>query len=266
MPGVDFDGLLREAIGLDASSLGPSAIARAVAARQAAGRLDDVHGVWRRVRAAGFGEPEGEGHRQLRGSEVLTRQQPGFGRTDEQAAARRQQAQQYLHGARLRGRIEIDEHVAAEDEVVQRAPGEEIGREQVARPQLHVRPRLVGQLPLARSGRAEVAVAEGQVVAAEGIRAIGRALAQRDHARADVDAVDAEAVRRHTGVQQRDGHRVRFLAGGTRQAQQAQLAARRVGDQFRARHARERLESAGVAEEPGLRHHDGLDELLQFAR
>src|SRR4249919_2922139 len=52
MAGVDFDGLLREAIGLDASSLGPSAIARAVAARQAACRLDDVHGYWLRVRSS----------------------------------------------------------------------------------------------------------------------------------------------------------------------------------------------------------------------
>lgn len=52
MPGVDFEGLLREAIGLDASSLGPSAIARAVAARQAACRLDDVHAYWLRVRAS----------------------------------------------------------------------------------------------------------------------------------------------------------------------------------------------------------------------
>jgi chemotaxis protein methyltransferase WspC len=52
MPGVDFDGLLREAIGLDASSLGPSAVARAVALRQAACRLDDVHGYWLRVRSS----------------------------------------------------------------------------------------------------------------------------------------------------------------------------------------------------------------------
>jgi chemotaxis protein methyltransferase WspC len=52
MPGVDFDSLLREAIGLDASSLGPSAVARAVAARQAACRLDDVHGYWLRVRSS----------------------------------------------------------------------------------------------------------------------------------------------------------------------------------------------------------------------
>ena len=52
MPGVDFDALLREAIGLDATSLGPSAVARAVAARQAACRLDDVHGYWLRVRSS----------------------------------------------------------------------------------------------------------------------------------------------------------------------------------------------------------------------
>jgi chemotaxis protein methyltransferase WspC len=52
MPGVDFDALLREAIGLDAASLGPSAIARAVAQRQAACRLEDVHAYWLRVRSS----------------------------------------------------------------------------------------------------------------------------------------------------------------------------------------------------------------------
>jgi chemotaxis protein methyltransferase WspC len=52
MPGVDFDALLREAIGLDASSLGPSAIERAVRARQMACRLDDVHAYWLRVRSS----------------------------------------------------------------------------------------------------------------------------------------------------------------------------------------------------------------------
>ena len=52
MPGVDFEGLLREAIGLDASSLGPSAVSRAVALRQAACRLEDVHGYWLRVRSS----------------------------------------------------------------------------------------------------------------------------------------------------------------------------------------------------------------------
>jgi hypothetical protein len=141
-------------------------------------------------------QPEGEGHRQLRGDEMLARQQAGLGRTDEHAAAWREQAQQHLQGARLRRRVEIDQHVAAEDVVVQRAPGQEVGREQVALLQAHARARVFAELPAPGAGAAEVTVAEGQVAAAEGVDAVLRALAECQRARADVDAVDAETVRR----------------------------------------------------------------------
>lgn len=52
MPGVDFDGLLKEAMGLDTTSLGPSAIARAVQSRLAACNIADIHGYWLRVRSS----------------------------------------------------------------------------------------------------------------------------------------------------------------------------------------------------------------------
>ena len=52
MPGVDFNGLLKEAMGLDAASLGPSAIARAVQSRQTACQSSDVHAYWLRVRSS----------------------------------------------------------------------------------------------------------------------------------------------------------------------------------------------------------------------
>ena len=50
MPGVDFEGLLKEAMGLDAASLGPTAISRAVQQRMAECKLADVHAYWLRLR------------------------------------------------------------------------------------------------------------------------------------------------------------------------------------------------------------------------
>lgn len=52
MSGLAFDRLLKDAMGLDAASLGPTAIARAVQARMAACQIKDVHGYWLRVRGS----------------------------------------------------------------------------------------------------------------------------------------------------------------------------------------------------------------------
>ena len=49
MPGPDFEVLLKDAMGLDASSLGPSAVARAVQNRQQACNLGDLHAYYLRV-------------------------------------------------------------------------------------------------------------------------------------------------------------------------------------------------------------------------
>jgi chemotaxis protein methyltransferase WspC len=52
MTGANFNGLLKDAMGLDATSLGPTAIARAVQARMAACQLADAHAYWLRVRSS----------------------------------------------------------------------------------------------------------------------------------------------------------------------------------------------------------------------
>jgi len=52
MAGVDFNALLKEAMGLDAASLGPTAIARAVQTRMTACQLTEVHAYWLRVRSS----------------------------------------------------------------------------------------------------------------------------------------------------------------------------------------------------------------------
>lgn len=52
MTGVDFNALLKDAMGLDAASLGPSAITRAVQSRMAACQSSDVNAYWLRVRSS----------------------------------------------------------------------------------------------------------------------------------------------------------------------------------------------------------------------
>lgn len=52
MSGADFEGLLREAIGLDASSLGPTAVDRAVRRRQEVCRLPDRNAYWLHLRVS----------------------------------------------------------------------------------------------------------------------------------------------------------------------------------------------------------------------
>jgi chemotaxis protein methyltransferase WspC len=52
MASIDFELLLKEAMGLDAQSLGPTAVARAVQARQAVCKIDDAHGYWMRLRSS----------------------------------------------------------------------------------------------------------------------------------------------------------------------------------------------------------------------
>lgn len=52
MPGPDFEGLLRDSMGLDAASLGPSAVTRAVQRRQAACMLADRQSYWLHLRAS----------------------------------------------------------------------------------------------------------------------------------------------------------------------------------------------------------------------
>ena len=52
MPGPDFEGLLRDSMGLDAASLGPSAVSRAVQRRQAACMLADRQSYWMHLRAS----------------------------------------------------------------------------------------------------------------------------------------------------------------------------------------------------------------------
>ncbi len=52
MAGVDFEALLKDAMGLDAASLGPTTIARAVQARMATCGIPGAHAYWLRIRAS----------------------------------------------------------------------------------------------------------------------------------------------------------------------------------------------------------------------
>jgi len=75
--------------------------------------------------------PKGKGHRDLGGGKPLPQHQAGFGMTDEQHSPGRKQAFEHGDGAVLCLRIEIDQQVAAEDDVINLAAPQEIGVEQV---------------------------------------------------------------------------------------------------------------------------------------
>ncbi|CAB3683561.1 hypothetical protein LMG26696_04531 [Achromobacter pulmonis] len=113
----------------------------------------------------------------------------------------------------------------------------------------------------------EIAVAVRQVLAPERIAAVAGTPREFDHALADVDRIDLEARRRHTGIQQRHGDGVRLLAARTGHAQHAQhvgIGARR--EQAFARQPRHRGQRFRITEEPGFRHDHRLDQLLHLGR
>lgn len=234
------------------------------------GRCPAVHeGPRGRRRGGGGGRrqrlgQEGERARQRHRGQPAAGQQRGFGRADEEHAVLAGEAAQHLHRACLRRRVEVDEQIATEHEVIGRRPGQQIGIEQIARPEPHLR-RHVGSQLMAVGGLGKIAVAIAQVIAAEGIAPVQRAPREFDHAHADVEGVDLEAFGGHAGVQQGHGDGVRFFAAGTWHAQHAQHAALRGGaiEPLARQRGHGRLRF-GIAEEPGLRHDDRFDQLLHL--
>ncbi|MCY1215400.1 hypothetical protein D9M72_272430 [compost metagenome] len=222
----------------------------------------------RRVRGSGRcgarrGLAEGKGQRQADRHQPLRAQQAGLGRADEKQAVGHGQPRQRLHRAPLVGRIEIDQQVAAEHEVIGRFAGEQVGIDQVALQQPHLCTHTRVQRVAGGAGR-EIAVAEIQRAAAEGVGAVLALARARQRTGADVDGVDAKACRRHAGIEQGHGDRIGLFAGGAGQAQHAQRA-RAVGKGALGGEAAQRQQRLAMPEEPGLGHHHRLDQRLELA-
>ncbi|EEF21962.1 conserved hypothetical protein, partial [Ricinus communis] len=172
------------------------------------------------------------------------------------------QALQQLHHLQLHGMLEIDQHVAAQDEIVGFAVAHEIRRQDIAGGEAHRLLDLVVHAPVAILRR-EIRIAERQVAAAERVAAIDALGGDLQRARADIDGVDLEHGRRNAGIEQGHRQRIRLFAGRTRQAEDADTP-RRHARQLLARHARHRQHRLAVAEEPGFRHHRQFDQALQL--
>ena len=207
---------------------------------------------------------KGERPRHICWDEVVTQQQTGLGWGDEQNTFRRQQTHQHGEGAVLRGAVEVDQHIAAENHVVAFHSWQKTGGEQIALLKLHLPAHGIAQT-ISMRGRFEVTVAKPQFIAAKRILPVHRVPGPRQRARADIHGVDTKAVRRETGVEQGHRHRIRLFAGRGRQAQQAQMIFRVGSQPVLIDREGQRREGLAVSEEPGLGHDDRFNQFLQLS-
>lgn len=183
----------------------------------------------------------------------------GLGRPDEDHAAVGQLRIEPANGVVLRIAVEIGQGIAAEDEVVARLAVHGL-IEEVALGETHPPAHALVQLP-AVGNLAEVPVPESERIATEGIASVKRVLGLVDGAAADVDGVDRKARRADTGIQQGHRGRIRLFTGRARHAEDAQHA-RRLAHQPFAGQPCQLGKGFAVAEEPGLGHHQRLDQRL----
>ena len=96
----------------------------------------------------------------------MPEEQAGLGWGDKQRALRRQQTPEDADRAILRGAVEIDQQVPAEDDIVEVPPCQKIGRKHVGLKKVHLPAHRVAQtMPEGRGF--EMTVAERQLLTAE---------------------------------------------------------------------------------------------------
>ncbi|CAJ4527306.1 Uncharacterised protein [Burkholderia pseudomallei] len=230
-------------------------VRRAARGRAAASRADAARARPRRRLDSRLAKRERE--RNLRGREPLPHHDARLGRPDEQDAARVELLLDDAHHAILRVPVEIDQHVAAEHEIVRFArAAEQIEQIRLAEP--HARAHPLVEHPAVGRGL-EMQIAKTEHVAAKRIASVAPALRMRDRARADVERVDLEARRIDARVEQRHRRRIRLLARRARRAQDPQRT-RGLGEEALRAESRERGERLALAEEPGLRHDEQFDQ------
>jgi hypothetical protein len=189
----------------------------------------------------------------------MAHHQTRFRRTDEDHPAIGKPRAQQADRAVLGLAVEIDQHVAAKNEVIAHGMrGEPF--EQIRALEVHGALHGIGKLPALRR-RMEIALAKRQRIAAKRIAAIDAARGRLDRGRTDVDRVDAELLVREARVEQRHCRRIRLLARRARGAQHPQHFAGMRHEPLHAA-ARERRKGFAFAEEPGFRHDERVDQRL----
>jgi hypothetical protein len=211
----------------------------------------------------------------LRRHETVAAERRRLGMAGQQQAVVRQQAGDGVRGACARGRVKIDQQVAAEYEVVRRriAGRRSAGRQdararahrqQIALAEIDIGAQRVVDHVLVAMAR-EPALAEGQVGAAEGIAGEASGARPRDRGLRQIDRVDAAARGGDAGLRQHQRHRIRLFAAGAGYRQDA-YRTQRLGRQAPLHEAQRFGEHGGVAQHPGFRHHHLVDQCLEFGR
>ena len=163
----------------------------------------------RRVQAPGLAPPGA--HRRTTGDAQWTHAQAGqqaaLGRADEQHALGMGQVLEHFEHPALGRDVEVDQQIAAEDEVVQPLLTLECRIEHVADLQIDLASYPLVQL-VAFVGFAEMPVAERQLAAPERVAPIDGLFRAGDGTGADVHGVDTKCSRVQTTLEQRHGDRV----------------------------------------------------------
>ncbi|VWD56554.1 hypothetical protein BCO71171_06001 [Burkholderia contaminans] len=172
-----------------------------------------------------------ERQRHARRAHPVPHRDARFRRPDEQHAVVGQTRVERADHAILRVAIEVDQHVAAEHEIVANA-GIHGRFDEVRLTELHARAHALVEQP-AVAGRREVPRAKLRRGAAERIAPVAAEPRLLDRARAEVDRVDREAGRVEPRVEQRHRRRIRLLARRARRAQHADHPAGQRGEPLR---------------------------------
>ena len=204
-----------------------------------------------------------EGLAELQRRKAVLAERRHFRIAGQQHAVVGQQGGQVGDGG-ARGRlVEINQQVAAEDDVVMAAAGGGVELQQVALPEGHLFAQGVDDAVGVIGHVREITLAEGHVLGAEGVAAVHAGLRPFDAAGTEVIRVDAEGLFRHSAVAQRHGHRIRFLAARAGDRQDARGAPARPAFLHQFDGGVERLR---VAEQPRFGHHHQFDQLRHFGR
>ena len=178
----------------------------------------------------------------------------------DQDSSVREQAIERCERRLARGAIEVDQDVATEDYVVRCCLNEQMSIHEVPLEETHSLPDRVRHAILVSVGR-QMARAESEVAPAERLPPVSTLPRTRERTATDVDGVDRERCGRKAAVEEGDRDRVRLLAGRARNAQHPERSSRPRPGRGPAGEKAERLL---VAEEPGLRNDDLLDQRLQL--
>ncbi|MDR8753502.1 hypothetical protein FEQ05_00845 [Burkholderia pseudomultivorans] len=204
-----------------------------------------------------------ERERNPRRTHAVPHRDAGFRRPDEQHPVVGETAVERTDHAILRVAVEIDQHVAAEHEIVANARVRQ-RLHQVRMAELHARAHALVEQPAVR-GRREIARAKLRRGTAKRVAPITADPRVLDRARAQVDRVDRKRGRVEPRVEQRHRDRIRLLAGRARRAQHANHTPGRGRDTF-GREPPDGRERFSVAEKPRFRHDEQLDQRAPLVR